>query len=135
MEKQLAETQPRELAAVRQRVEELQAAQAVKAGKVWDFLGQTEITLVPLGFSPLRSGDLVQDVSVTLPLLNSTGAKMLKLEEVIGGKLEEEGRALAEVVVEHVLACFRSRDPQLSLESVVEGHVIETEEVARARIP
>jgi hypothetical protein len=134
MEKQLAETQPRELAAVRQRVEELQAAQAVKVQKVWDFLGQTEIALVPLGFRPLRSGDPVQDVSVALLLLNSAGTKMLKLEEVIGGQLEEEGCALVQVVAEHMLARFRSRDPQLSLEPVVEEPIVETEEAARADV-
>jgi hypothetical protein len=44
--------------------------------------------LVPLGFSPLRSGDLVQEVSMALPLLDSIGAKMLKLEEVIYRQLE-----------------------------------------------
>jgi hypothetical protein len=43
-----------------------------------------------------------------LPLLDSTGAKMLMLEEVICDQLEVEGRALAEKVAEHVLMCFRS---------------------------
>jgi hypothetical protein len=31
---------------------------------------------------------------------------ILKLEEVIGGQLEVEDNALAEVVTEHVLTCF-----------------------------
>jgi hypothetical protein len=53
----------------------------------------------------------VEEVSATLPLLNSMGAKMLQLEEVVGGQLEAEGRALAEVVAEHVLMCFQSQDP------------------------
>jgi hypothetical protein len=66
---------------------------------------------VPFGFSPLRAGDPVQGASIDLSMLDSTWAKMLKLEEVISGQLEAEGRALAEVVVEHVLICFRSRDP------------------------
>jgi hypothetical protein len=48
----------------------------------------------------------VEEVSTALPLLDSAGAKMLKLEEVIGGQLEEEGRALAEAMAEHVLTCF-----------------------------
>jgi hypothetical protein len=63
---------------------------------------------VPLGFSPLRTRDPVEEVSTVLPLLDSTGAKMLKLEEVIGGQLEAEGRTLAKEVVEHVLTYFRS---------------------------
>jgi hypothetical protein len=48
----------------------------------------------------------MEEVSVVLPLLDSTGAKMLKLEEVVGGQLEAEGHALAEAVAEHVLTCF-----------------------------
>jgi hypothetical protein len=33
-----------------------------------------------------------------------------------------------------VLSCFRSRDPQVSLEPVAQGPDIETEEVARAGV-
>jgi hypothetical protein len=40
-EKRLAEKQLQELVVVRKRLEELQAARAVEAQKVWDFLGQT----------------------------------------------------------------------------------------------
>jgi hypothetical protein len=54
---------------------------------------------------------------------------MSQLEEVIGGRLEEEGCALAEAVAEHVLLCFRSRDPQ-----VAQSPDAETEEVAQASI-
>jgi hypothetical protein len=89
---------------------------------------------VLLGFSPLRTGDPVEEVSTVLPLLDSAGAKMLKLEEVIGGQLEEEGRALVEAVVEHVLTCFWSWDPQSSLEPVVQAPIIETEEAASAGV-
>jgi hypothetical protein len=67
---------------------------------------------VPLGFSPLRSGDLVREVSVVLPLLNTAGAKMLKLEEAIGEQLEVEGHALAKMVAEDMLISFQSCDPQ-----------------------
>jgi hypothetical protein len=51
-----------------------------------------------------------------LPLLDSAGAKLSQVEEIIGGRLEDEGHALAEVVVEHVLLCFRIWDPHVSLE-------------------
>jgi hypothetical protein len=44
---------------------------------------------VLLGSSPLHTRDPVEEVSTVLPLLDSAGAKMLKLEEVIGGQLEE----------------------------------------------
>jgi hypothetical protein len=74
--------------------------------KVWDFLGQTEAALVPLSFNPLCTGDLVEEINVVLPLLDSARAKMLKLEEVSSGQLEAEGCALTEAVVEHVLTSF-----------------------------
>jgi hypothetical protein len=35
---------------------------------------------------------------------------------------------------EHVLTCFQSQDPQISLEPVVQGPIAETEETARAGI-
>ena len=41
----------------------------------------------------------------------------------------QEGRALAQAVAEHVLACYRSRDPAFSLEPVRQG-VVKAEEAA-----
>jgi hypothetical protein len=90
--------------------------------------------LAPLGFSPLRFEDPVWEVSTVLPMLYSTGAKMLSLEEVVNEQLEAEGRVLAEKVMEHVLTCFQSWDPNASLEPVVQGPITEAEEVARASI-
>jgi hypothetical protein len=43
-------------------------------------------------------------------------------------------RVLVKVVVEHVLLYFCSRDPQVSLEPVVQGPVIETEEAVWAGV-
>jgi hypothetical protein len=40
------------------------------------------------------------------PMLDSMGAKMLMLEEVIGGQLEADGHVLVKKVVEHALTCF-----------------------------
>jgi hypothetical protein len=50
----------------------------------------------------------MEEVSTALPLLDSAGAKMLKLEEVIDIQLEAEGHALVKAVAEYVLACFQS---------------------------
>jgi hypothetical protein len=66
---------------------------------------------VPFGFSPLRSRVPAQEVSAELPLLDSAGAKMSELEDVIASRLEAEGRILAEAVAEHMLLCFHSHDP------------------------
>jgi hypothetical protein len=69
-----------------------------------------------------------------LPLLDTIGAKMLKLEEAVGEQLELEGRCLAEMVAEHVLTCFQSRDPQVSLQPVVQGLITKMEEAAWASV-
>jgi hypothetical protein len=67
---------------------------------------------VPFGFSPLRSAVPAQEVSIELLLLDSAGAKMSELEDVIASRLEAEGRILVEAVVEHVLLCFRNQAPR-----------------------
>jgi hypothetical protein len=64
--------------------------------------------LVPLNFRCLRTRDPMEEVRATLPLIDSIGAKMLKLEEVVGGHLETESRALAKAMAEYVLTCFQS---------------------------
>jgi hypothetical protein len=115
-------------------VEELQATRAAEAQKVWDFLGHTKMALVPLIFSPIRSGGPAQEMSQVLPTLDSAGAKILTLEEVIGDQLEVEGRVLAEKVAEHVLTCFRSWDPNTLLKPVMQGPVAEMGEAARSSV-
>jgi hypothetical protein len=74
---------------------------------------------VPLDSSPIRRMGSVGEVTAVLPLLDSAGVKMSQLEEVIGRQPEAEGRVLAQAVPEHMLVCFRSQDPQVSLEPVV----------------
>jgi hypothetical protein len=54
-----------------------------------------------------------------LLLLDLAGAKISRLEEAFGDQLEAEGRILAQAVVEHVVLCFHSRDPHISLEPVL----------------
>jgi hypothetical protein len=97
-------------------------------------LGQTEAALVPLDFIPICPMGPVGEVTDALLLLDSAGAKMLQLEGVVGGWLEAEGFILVEVVVEHVLLCFHSRDHQVSMEPVVQGPDTKTEEAAWADI-
>jgi hypothetical protein len=133
-ERRLAKKELQELATMRKMVEELKATWAVEAQKVWDFLGQTEAALAPLGFSPLCSEEPVREVTTVPPMLDSMGAKMLTLEEVVSEQLEAEGHVLAEKVAEHMLTCFESRDPNISLELVVHGPTIEIEEAARGSV-
>jgi hypothetical protein len=68
---------------------------------------------------------------VVLPLLDSAERKISQQEEVVGSRLEEEGRALAQAVTDHVMMCFRSRDPSISLEPAVQGSVEGFVEAAR----
>jgi hypothetical protein len=119
-----------ELATAQKRREDLHVVCVGEVQKVWDFLGQTESALVPFGFSPLRSGVPMQEVNVELLLLDSAGAKMSELEDVVTSRLEVEGRILVEAVVEHVLLCFRNQDPQVLLEPVVQGPAKRVQEAA-----
>jgi hypothetical protein len=70
------------------------------------------MALVPLGFSPIHSMEPAREVSNVLPVLDSMGARMLTLEEVVNEQLEVKCHILAEKVAEHVLTCFWSWDPQ-----------------------
>jgi hypothetical protein len=71
------------------------------------------------------------EAGVVLPLLDSVERKISQLEEAIGSHLLEEGRALAQAVVDHVLMCFQSHDPSISLELAVQGPVEGSAEAAR----
>jgi hypothetical protein len=110
-----------ELAVAQKRLEDLQAVRVGEELKVWDFLGQAKFALVPFVFSPLRSRAPAQEDSAELPLLDSASAKMSMLEDVIASRLEAGGCIMTEAVAKHVLLCFRSHDPQVSLELVVQG--------------
>jgi hypothetical protein len=46
----------------------------------------------------------------------------------------EEGRTLAEAVEGHVLLCFHSQDPQVSLEPVALSPIAEIEEAVQAGV-
>jgi hypothetical protein len=89
---------------------------------------------VPFCFRPLRSRVPVQQVSVELLLLDSASVKMSELEDVIGDRLEVAGRILAEAVAEHVLMWFHSKDPQVSLEPVVQGPTEEVQEATQVSV-
>jgi hypothetical protein len=128
------ERQMQELAVARKGLEDLQASRAGDAQRVWSFLGQADAVLASFGFSPVRTGDAAPEGGVVVPLLDSAGAKISQLEDAVGSRIEEEGRALAQAVAEHVLMCFRSRDPNISLEPVVQGPAEGPAEAAAAGV-
>jgi hypothetical protein len=123
-----------ELAVARKGLEDLQVSRAGDAQRVWSFLGQADAVLASFGFSPIRTGGAASEGGVTIPLLDSAVAKISQLEDAVGSRIEEEGRALAQAVAEHVLMCFRSRDPAISLEPVVQGPAEEPAEAAAAGV-
>jgi hypothetical protein len=104
-------------------LEDLQASHAGETQCVWSFLGQADAALASFGFSPIRNGVTAPEAGAVLPLLDSAGRNISQLEEAIGSRLEEEGRTLAQTVVEHVLMCFRSRDISISLGHAVQGPI------------
>jgi hypothetical protein len=71
------------------------------------------------------------EAGVVLPLLDLVGRKISQLEEVVDSRLEEEGHAIAQEVADHVLMCFWSHDPSISLKPVVQGPVEGSTEAAR----
>jgi hypothetical protein len=120
-----------ELVITQKGLEDLQASRAGDGQRVWSFLGQADAALVSFDFSPIRGGDATPKADVVLPLLDLTGRKISQLEEAVNSRLEEEGRALAQAVADHMLMCFRSRDPSISLEPAVQGSVEGSTEAAR----
>jgi hypothetical protein len=120
-ERQLAERQMQELVVAQKRLEDIHVSFASEAQSVWSFLCQADAALAPLDFNPIRTGHSTPEVGIMLSLLDSAGTKISQPEEVVGSRLEQEVRVLAQVVAEHLMMCFQSRDPHLTLEPMVQG--------------
>jgi hypothetical protein len=100
---QLVERQMQELIVAQKGLEDLQASRAGDGQCGWSFLGQADTALAFFDFSPIWGGDATTEAGVVLPLLDSAGRKISQLEEAIDSRLEEEGRALAWTVTDHML--------------------------------
>jgi hypothetical protein len=111
-------------------LEDLQASRAGDGQCVWSFLGEADAALASFSFNPIRGGGTTPEAGVVLPLLDSAGRKISQLEGAVGSRLEE-GHALARAGADHVLVCFWSRDPSISLEPAVQGPVEGFTEAAR----
>jgi hypothetical protein len=59
---------------------------------------------------------------------------MSELEDVVTSRLEAEGRILMEAVEEHMLLCFHSQEPQVSLEPVVQGPAEQVSEATQVDV-
>jgi hypothetical protein len=91
---------------VQKGLEDLRASRAGDGQRVWSLLGQADAALASLGFSHIRGGDATPEAGVVLHLLDSAGRKISQLEEAVGSRLEEKGRALAQAVADHMLMCL-----------------------------
>jgi hypothetical protein len=98
-------------------------------------VGREESTaLVPLGMSHIPVSELPVSISDALPVLDSAADHLRRLDQILGARLEAEGRKLCRAVVDYVLTCFRSHDPAISLAPVIDGPVAATEDVVRESV-
>jgi hypothetical protein len=81
--------------------------------------------------SPIPVSELPTSISNALPVLDSTVDCLRRLDQVLGARLEAEGSRLCRAVIEYILTCFRSHDPAISLEPVIAGPVVDTEDTTR----
>jgi hypothetical protein len=88
------------------------------------------------GLGEISAGSALRESSVGHLALGfgEVADKLEGLQASLTEVLKTEGRQLAEAVAEHVLACFHSHDPKISLEPVRTGIVEEREEAARAAV-
>jgi hypothetical protein len=119
---------------MRKTLEDLQAEQRAGVQRIAAWAGEASTTLVPLGVSPIPVSQSPTSISDALSVLDSTADRLRRLDQILGARLVAEGGRLCQVVVEYVLTCFRSHDPAISLESVIAGPVVDTEDAAREGI-
>ena len=115
-------------------VEKLRMDQRVGVQRIADWAGEASLALVPLRMSPIQVAEPPASHTDALPVLDSAAERLRRLDQALGARLEIEGRELCRVVVEHVLTCFRSHDPAVSLAPVVEGPVANVETAARESV-
>jgi hypothetical protein len=119
---------------MRKTLEDLQAKQRARVQRIAAWASEASTTLVPLGVSPIPVSQPPTSISDTLPVLDSAADRLRRLDQILDTRLEAEGDKLYRAVVEYILTCFRSHDPGISLEPVIAGPVVDTEDAAREGI-
>ena len=117
--------------AVQEAVRKHQEDQRAGAQRIADWAAEESLALVPFGMSPIQVAEPPASIADALPVLSSVSDRLHRLEPVLAGQLEAEGRELIRMVAEHILTCLRSHDPAISLTPVVDGPVAETKAAAR----
>ena len=73
-------------------------------------------------------------IADALPVLDSASERLRRLDQILIGHLEVEGRELCRMVAEYILTCLWSHDPAISLAPVIDGPAAETEASARESV-
>jgi hypothetical protein len=115
---------------MRKTLDDLLAEQHARAQRIAAWAGEASTTLVPLEMSPIPALVRPASISDALPILDSAVDRLRRLDQILGARLEAEGRRLCRSAIEYVLTCFRSHDPAVSLGPVIAGLVADTEDAA-----
>ena len=84
---------------VQEAARKLQEDQRMGAQRIIDWAGEASSTLVPLGMSPIQMAERPASIADALPVLNSASERLRRLEPILVGHLEAEGRELCRMVV------------------------------------
>jgi hypothetical protein len=112
-------------------VEGLLAEQRAGAQRIAKWVGEASTALEPLGLSPIQVAEAPSSIGAVLSALDSATERLQRLESTLVACLEAKVWELARMVVDHVLTCFWSHNPTISLTLVLEGPAPEAEAAAR----
>jgi hypothetical protein len=115
---------------MKKTLEDLQAEQCAGVQRIAAWASEASTALVPLGVSPIPASELPTSIFDAMPVLDSTADRLQRLDQILGARLEAEGGRLCRAVIEYILTCFRKHDPAISLEPVIAGPVVDTEDAA-----
>jgi hypothetical protein len=115
---------------MKKTLEDLQAEQCAGVQRIAAWASEASTALVPLGVSPIPASELPTSIFDAMPVLDSTAERLQRLDQILGARLEAEGGRLCRAVIEYILTCFRKHDPAISLEPVIAGPVVDTEDAA-----
>ena len=119
---------------MKKTLEDLQVEHRAGVQRIAAWASEASTTLVPLGVSPISVSELSTSISDALPVLDSAVDRLRCLDQILGARLEAEGDMLCRAVIEYILTCFQSHDPPISLEPVIAGPVVDTEDAAREAV-
>jgi hypothetical protein len=119
---------------MKKTLEDLQAEQRAGVQRIAAWADEASTALVPLGVSPISVSESPTSIFDALPVLDSAADRLRCLDQILGARLEAEGGRLCRAVIEYIMTCFRSHDPTISLEPVIAGPVVDTEDAAREAV-